>query len=309
MHAIDVEPGVVFSSLTFSPDSSLLALVAPHYTTIMDPVGRMRRLSARRGSAGTCYYWGGPRDRILFVSDSGQGLYPLDADTQTELPAVGDWPDGWNVIVTSDGSFVISNEQDEMGGEALSCWRRASDGMTIDWSRLAPEPITHSDRRLAFFLHDGERFVYTEERHSNLRRQAVVLASRTSVATVSEGTFPHSPIRWSAVSSRGDWFGFCQPNGASCYLYRTDDVGLKPVKLTNKNRTHLNSAAFHPSGHILATAGNDGTVSLYDTTSWQVTKTFDWKIGKLRCVAFSPDGALAAVGSDTGKVVVWDVDV
>ena len=32
-------------------------------------------------------------------------------------------------------------------------------------------------------------------------------------------------------------------------------------------------------------------------------------VGRLRSVAFSPDGALAAVGSDTGRVVVWDVDL
>jgi hypothetical protein len=29
----------------------------------------------------------------------------------------------------------------------------------------------------------------------------------------------------------------------------------------------------------------------------------------MRSVAFSPDALLAAAGSDTGKVVFWDVDV
>src|SRR5207253_1850182 len=33
------------------------------------------------------------------------------------------------------------------------------------------------------------------------------------------------------------------------------------------------------------------------------------EVRKMRSIAFSPDGALAAAGSDTGKVVVWDVDL
>jgi WD40 repeat protein len=49
-------------------------------------------------------------------------------------------------------------------------------------------------------------------------------------------------------------------------------------------------------------------VKLYDVASGELTKVFTWDIGRTRSVAFSPDGTLAAAGSDTGKVVVWDVD-
>jgi WD40 repeat protein len=66
--------------------------------------------------------------------------------------------------------------------------------------------------------------------------------------------------------------------------------------------------AFHPSGRWLAAASNDETVKFYDTESWQVAKTFTFRIGRMRSVAFSPDGTLAAAGSDTGQVVLWDVD-
>lgn len=67
-------------------------------------------------------------------------------------------------------------------------------------------------------------------------------------------------------------------------------------------------AAFSPDGHWLATVSNEETVKLWDTVTWKVAKTFAWEIGKLKCVAFAPDGMRAAAGGDKGKIVIWDVD-
>ena len=73
------------------------------------------------------------------------------------------------------------------------------------------------------------------------------------------------------------------------------------------DRKYLTDIAFHPSGKYLAATSNDKTVKLYDTATWRLATTFTWNIGRMRSIAFSPDGMLAAVGSDSGKVVVWDV--
>jgi WD40 repeat protein len=87
------------------------------------------------------------------------------------------------------------------------------------------------------------------------------------------------------------------------------DNWSKPV-VTLKNATkYFTGLAFHPSGRYLGATSNDATVKLYDTTTWKVAKTFTWNIGRMRSIAFSPDGTLAAAGSDGGKVVVWDVDL
>jgi hypothetical protein len=40
-----------------------------------------------------------------------------------------------------------------------------------------------------------------------------------------------------------------------------------------------------------------------------VEREIAWDIGRLRSVAFSPDGMLAAGAGDKGKIVVWDVDL
>jgi WD40 repeat protein len=65
--------------------------------------------------------------------------------------------------------------------------------------------------------------------------------------------------------------------------------------------------ADEPTGTQLATAGQT-FVRLWDTATWKETAAFDWKIGPVTAVALGPDGTLAAAGSDTGAIVVWDLD-
>ncbi len=83
----------------------------------------------------------------------------------------------------------------------------------------------------------------------------------------------------------------------------------EPARVRNDSRRKFTAAAYHPSGRYLFTTSYDATVTVWDTDSWARVKRFDWDIGRLRSVAVSPDGLLAAAGSDRGRVVVWDVDV
>lgn len=83
----------------------------------------------------------------------------------------------------------------------------------------------------------------------------------------------------------------------------------EPLAELKDGRKHFTGIAFHPSGKYLAATSNDETVKLYDTATWELAHTFTWKVGRMRSIAFSPDGALAAAGSEKGQVVVWDVDL
>ena len=95
----------------------------------------------------------------------------------------------------------------------------------------------------------------------------------------------------------------------SLLVWPNAEITSDPLRIPSNTRKHFTALAFHPSGRYLAATSNDTTVKLYDTATWEVAKTFAWNVGRLRSVAFSPDGMLAAVGSDTGKIVVWDVDL
>lgn len=107
------------------------------------------------------------------------------------------------------------------------------------------------------------------------------------------------------------------PDGSRLLVYDTNHIDVYPltadagmqVRVRNDGRKHFTSVAFHPSGRYIAATSNDATVKLYDTTNWREARAFTWQLGRLRSVCFSPDGTLAAAGSDKGQVVVWDVDL
>lgn len=74
------------------------------------------------------------------------------------------------------------------------------------------------------------------------------------------------------------------------------------------NGPAIRGLAFARDGAQLFAVTGTPIVAVWDARSWTPSKSYAWKAGKLCSVAVSPDGTLAAAGSETGKVVVWDVE-
>jgi WD40 repeat protein len=208
-------------------------------------------------------------------------------------------PDGRAVVVAQEGR---ANE----GGQVF---RRPLDSLiSTNWSVAAlNQPLSRP-----LFL-TGDRFVTFERwidrpdvRALNPGPVYVTRDAKTG-ATLSEvrstGQAYVEPViladrRWIAARWR-TWIA----------VFHADDFLAKPATIRNDNRKDFTGLAFHPSGRFLAATSNDATVKLYDTTSWKMVHAFDWDIGRLRSITFSPDGMLAAAGGDKGKIVVWDFDL
>jgi len=97
-------------------------------------------------------------------------------------------------------------------------------------------------------------------------------------------------------------------DSATIFSFDLSNPDHKPTRTTNPTRKHFTGLAVHPDGRRVFASNNDGTVREYDAVTLQELRAYDWKVGKLTCVAVAPDGMTAAVGSDTGKVVVWDLE-
>ncbi len=90
------------------------------------------------------------------------------------------------------------------------------------------------------------------------------------------------------------------------------------VRWSARQEVFVWAAAVHPSGDLLAVATVGGpsgraVVRFLDAATGAEVSRFDWnagggKVGRVRCLAFSPDGLTCAAGGSDRRLVVWDVD-
>jgi WD40 repeat protein len=204
------------------------------------------------------------------------------------------------------GSRVIS--QHGLPEHCLIGWKRGDEGWLRTWTvsiaDLSVECMTLSSTAESFAMLTrstlGSRWWEGPIR--------VEIRDAATAAIRVRGEYPYIyafPLLFSPDSRQ--LVGF---NGMTLLAWNIPESGEleKPRLVRNDSRTHFTALAFHPSGHYLFATSNDTTTHVFNTHTWERIGRFTWQIGRLKAVAVSPDGTLAAVGGDGGDIVIWDVD-
>jgi WD40 repeat protein len=243
--------------------------------------------------------------RWLFAGATSLKRFDLDAGRQCALKP---WHDGVICCAVSPAEPLMLATQFEVGTKGVTrvaLWR--CDDLTRKgkvWQRdFRDRPF----RVWPHFLPGGDRFARVEIDTSARGRSLVHRIWTHDAATGQPLGEPVAVPHDGTVSPDGRWL--FNVDGTSINLWPLEGgADRKPVRIRNEGRKHFTGVAFHPSGKYLAAASTDESVKIYEAATGREARTFAWQIGKMRSVAFSPDGSVAAAGSDRGKVVVWDVD-
>ncbi|MFH8803705.1 TIR domain-containing protein [Streptomyces sp. NPDC017936] len=276
-------------TLSFSADGSMLAAggndgVVRLWHTVSGR--RLRELTGQSDRLVSAVF--SPADATLLATASSDGdLYLWNAETgeyQREMDVETDHV--WAEAFSADGDLVATANDDD----TVRLWYRATGAhvvtVTEHFGRVRSIAFRPDGAVLATGCDDRKVRIWD-------------LAARR-ITAVLDG---HADRVYAVTfAPDGSWLASASWDGQAV-VWRDGAVAHRLTGHTGK----LWTAAAHPLRPLLATAGDDRTVRLWDPRTGREEAVLTGHTGRVLAVAFSPDGSLLASGSEDGAVRLWTV--
>jgi WD40 repeat protein len=295
--------------MAFSPDGRYLAVGDSrrfHLWDLSGPSDPLWATSSNYISPDFCF---APDGTAVLGGRSTHHRYDVrtGAKSDHQLPE-GLHPDDFS----PDNRFAVAVYPDAGRGVLrLLCARDAGGRWEATWRKELAFKKAHNlwGYRSVRFSADGGRLVRVYNRgpsRRNVSSTGIEVFDSDTGQRLAEWTGPTPTCARRAASGPSGTVVLLSER--ALYAIDTTDPDSKPVKRLNASPKHFTWAAFTRDGSRLATTSNDTAATVWGPTAWEVQRRYEWQIGRLRMVCFAPDGLRCAAASDTGRIVVWDLD-